>query len=237
MTGISEKERNAMRKTKRNDFITFLQLARYSTNTRIQGVTALGMLICAIAMEVVCRGKNVVGGVFFTAAIAVVSQQLVDLDNSTLVQSSPYKKKLQIHYPYMLLVPTVLLIYTLLILVHVWMIAHPLAGMTISQNYHMQATYILTLGFFLFLGEIYFGFCYKYYLQASGILIFIVMPVCSFLNVVTNYDIWSGANLQFSIIAGYLLIIVGLVLSVIFSNLCYKKPLSVTAFKGILGRK
>lgn len=226
-----------MRKTKRNDFITFLQLARYSTNTKIQGVTALGMLVCALAMEFACRGKNVVGGVFFTAAIAVVSQQLVGLDNSTLVQSSPHKKKLQIHYPYMLLIPTVLLIYTLLILAHTWMIAYPMADMTISQNYHMQATYILTLGFFLFLGEIYFGFCYKYYLQASGILIFVVMPLCSFLNAVTNYDTWSGANLSFSIIAGYLLVIIGLVLSVVFSNICYKKPLSVTAFRGIWVRK
>ena len=207
-----------MRKTKKSSFITFLQLARYSTNARTEAVLAGAFLIGAFAMEFAMRGKNVVGGVF-------------------LVASSTYKKKLQIHYPYLFLIPTVLVLYTLLVLVHSWMISHPMAGMTISQNYSMQTSYILTLGIYLFLGEIYFGFCYKYYLQASGILIFVVMPVAGFLNAAMNYDIWAGKSLLFSITAGYLFVIVGLVLSVVFSNICYKKPLSITAFKGIWVRK
>ena len=226
-----------MRKTKKSSFITFLQLARYSTNARTEAVLAGAFLIGAFAMEFAMRGKNVVGGVFLVASAAVISQQIVGLDNSTLVQSSAYKKKLQIHYPYLFLIPTVLVLYTLLVFVHSWMISHPMAGMTISQNYSMQTSYILTLGIYLFLGEIYFGFCYKYYLQAIGILIFVVMPVAGFLNAAMNYDIWAGKSLLFSITAGYLFVIVGLVLSVVFSNICYKKPLSITAFKGIWVRK
>lgn len=226
-----------MRKTKKNSFITFLQLARYSTNARTEAVLAGAFLIMAFAMEFSLRGKNVVGGVFFVASAAVISQQIVGLDNSTLVQSSAYKKKLQIHYPYLFLIPAVLVLYTLLVLVHIWMISHPVAGMTSSQNYSMQATYILTLGIYLFLGEIYFGFCYKYYLQASGILIFVVMPVAAFLNTAMNYDIWAGKSLVFSITAGYIFVIAGFILSVAFSNLCYRKPLSVTAFKGIWARR
>ena len=226
-----------MRKTKKSSFITFLQLARYSSNARTEAVLAGAFLIMAFAMEFAMRGKNVAGGVFLVASAVVISQQIVGLDNSTLVQSSAYKKKLQIHYPYLFLIPTVLVLYTLLVLVHIWMISHPVAGMTISQNYSRQATYILTLGIYLFLGEIYFGFCYKYYLQASGILIFVVMPVAGFLNIAMNYDIWACKSLLFSTIAGYLFVIVGFVLSVVFSNICYKKPLSITAFKGIWVRK
>ena len=88
-----------MRKTKKSSFITFLQLARYSSNARTEAVLAGAFLIMAFAMEFAMRGKNVVGGVFLVASAVVISQQIVGLDNSTLVQSSAYKKKLQIHYP------------------------------------------------------------------------------------------------------------------------------------------
>lgn len=227
-----------MNKTKNNGFLALFALSRFSSGVKMNLFLGIGLFAFGLFLEFATRGKSVVGGFFLTMIFFVLGQQFVTLDTSTLVQSSTYRKKLQLHYPYMAALPGILLMYTLLILLHIWMIAHPAEGMSLGQNRQIQTSYIAGLGMYLFAGELFFGFCYKYYIQATIGLLICIIPI----SILTENDYvrlsgYFGNTLPAAIITGYLFVIAGAILSMIFSNLLYRKPLSTIAFKGIFTKK
>ena len=227
-----------MDKTKNNGFFALFALSRFSSGVKTNLLLGLCLFTFGTCLEIATRGRNVVGGFFLTMIFFVLGQQLVTLDTSTLVQSSTYRKKLQLYYPYMASLPGLFLMYTLLIMLHIWMIAHPAEGISLSQNYQIQTSYIAGLGMYLFAGELFFGFCYKYYIQATIGLLICLIPI----NILTENDYvrlsgYLGNTLTAAVITGYLFVIAGAILSMIFSNLLYRKPMSTIAFKGIFAKK
>ncbi len=215
-----------------DEFKRAYKLVQYGLSIKLQLVFAIVFTLIGIAVEIASRGTQFIGAFYIILSGLFLFQLVISVDNSALVQSSPYKRKIMVVYPYVVIIPLTYLLMAVLSVIH-WRFA--VTGS--AEDYSNQARMMFILGVVLFLTNLFFGVCYKYFLLATMLLFVFMIPVISLLQY-DRFPIyqWSGVSFSRSVICAFVFITIGLVISYLLTNLLYRKPLSSMAFRGILGK-
>ena len=208
------------------------KLVQYGLSLKKQLAFAVGFALIGIVLEIVTQGRQAVGGFYILISGLFIYQLIISSDVSTLVQSSPYKKKIQCFYPIISVVPWTYVVFTLIAVIHGIFVK--LGGEELTQTHAMN---ILLIGCFLFVTMIYFGVTYKFFVISTVIMcISITIPI-----MVVNTLARSGTALFDSygrcVAISYVLLTVGSLISYLLSQIIYKYDLSEIAFRGMLGKK
>lgn len=214
----------------KKDFLLAVKLMKYGLSVKLELALGLICLIAGIFTDIKLKGSSFIGGFYISLSFLFLFQLLLSIDVSTLVQSSAYKKKIQLVLPYLFVIPAILLTFTLTIILHIALIRRGVEGYSDSENFLMQTNYILLLSIMLGIVMIYFGFCYKYFVVSTVILIFVIIAVEAIANIGMFHRICQ--SLPLTIAVSYLILIAGIALSCLFSALLYRKKLSQVAFHG-----
>ncbi|MCR4651734.1 MAG: hypothetical protein K5662_08285 [Lachnospiraceae bacterium] len=206
------------------------RIVQYGLKVRTQVLFGAFFGIFGIAMEVVTRGKNIIGSFYIILAGMFIYQLIISSDMSTLVQSSPHKKKIQCVYPLISIIPWIYVCITILAVINGYF-----AG-TSSEAYIDICRMTAQLSIILFLSIIYFPLSYKYFVVATVALFVTVWP--AMLIVATdNFISAKFTDYGVCVVILYLSATIGLIISFFVSRLVYKKDLSKIAFMGLIKRK
>lgn len=212
------------------DSMMGFKLAKYGLKVKMQIGMALLFFTLGVVIDVMSRGASYLGGFYIVLAGMFVFQCIISMDASTLIQSSGYKRKIQVSYPYYAVIPLVLLFYTILAVAHGIMAGMPMDGLTAAENYDRQILYFFSMNTLLFAMLVYFGLCYKYFILGMIVLMAAVFPLSMGFY---KYEalIISTFSLSGVIIMGYILIIVGFAISILISKALYRKEMSRLAVR------
>ena len=205
------------------------KLVQYGLSLKKQLAFAVGFAAIGIVFEAVTMGRQSLGAFYIVLSGLFIYQLIISADVSTLVQSSPYKKKIQCFYPIIAVVPWTYITFTLIVILH-GIFARFGSGRQHAMN-------ILLIGCFLFVTMIYFGVTYKFFVISTVLMcISITVPIAV---VITIDRSGSGLfdNYGLCVFIAYILLTVGSVISYVLSNITYKYDLSPIAFRGMLGKK
>ena len=98
------------------------KLVQYGLSLKKQlGFAALFAGI-GIVLEIVTQGRQSTGAFYIVLSGLFIYQLIISSDVSTLVQSSPYKKKIQCFYPIISVVPWTYITFTIIVVIH-WLFA------------------------------------------------------------------------------------------------------------------
>ena len=87
------------------ELINAYKIVGYGAKIKTQFLLALVFLIIGIFIEIASEGTVSTGSFYIVLSGLFLYQMIVSSDISTLVQSSPYKKKIQCVYPMIAVIP------------------------------------------------------------------------------------------------------------------------------------
>jgi hypothetical protein len=208
-----------------------IKLWKYAISAKSQIVCAIIFFLLGAVLEIGDQGTGVIGGYYIVLSSMFITQLIVSVDFSTMVQASPYKKKLQTSIPVLVSTPVMLVTYTFLALLRVYFFQ---ASSEDESRLEIKSG-LLVIGVLLWLSSIYMGICYKYFLAAMVGLCVVIMPIAS---IGTNLDTGFVEHIPMAAIvaAGYVLILLGQFLAYLLSRLAYRKDLSKYAFGAAMRR-
>ncbi|MCR4791832.1 MAG: hypothetical protein K5871_03720 [Lachnospiraceae bacterium] len=212
------------------EFKNAYKLVQYGLKIKTQlGLAALFAVI-GIVIEVLGQGEVPTGSFYIVLSGMFIYQLIISVDISTLVQSSPYKKKIQCSYPLIATAPWVFLTLTILTVIHAIYVSQS------PEKYLVMCRMTMLLGSLLFILMVYFGLAYKYFI-ASTILMFISVffPIFIFQNETITGKYFT--NFGVCVFLAYLLTTIGTFLCWLICRLTYRKELSKLAFKAALRTK
>ena len=199
------------------------KLLKYAGSKKTMTVTTILFFIMGVLYTVFVEVEGLFHfGAFFVMGLPMFVIQLTQtLLGSEMVVSSDLNYKLNTSIPsYIHLVLSIITYAFLGILVFIRNIS--------SLNYipmeRLDSLFIVG-GVFSLILAVYLGVCYKYYYQSMVPFVFVVL-LFSYLMYFKGYiDVLCKFNLITSILIGLGLIIIGFILQLTFSKLCYKKPI------------
>lgn len=205
-------------------------LSKYGLKVKLQLGMAAFFFAIGVVVDIVSKGSSYIGGFYIILAGMFIFQCIISMDASTLIQSSGYKKKIQITYPYFAVIPLVVLFYTIMAIIHGIMANSPIGELTAAQSYDRQVAYLFSMNVLLFTTLVYFGICYKYFMIGMIVLLATVMPLTM---LTANSEAWIVSHFSLSgvIIMGYAVLVIGFAISILLSNALYRKPLSKMAVR------
>ena len=225
----------------------YIKLLKYGLQTRtmvILSVFFIGLGILYEFMDVAPNSIIPFSGMYLGIAGMYIYQVVITSSVSALVQVSPLKKKLQCGLPVLFTTFTLLITYTLFLVIRLCygmnrtLSENPAADTTI---YYVNVVCTAVLIAFIFL---YFSFSYRYYIASTIALCIILIPVL----LITMRSGWpfTDSIIAFTgrvidscgkaviIIAGYLIVLAGAGLCYLFNMALYRKPLNNIAFRAAL---
>jgi hypothetical protein len=208
-----------------------IKLWKYAISAKAQIVCAIIFFLLGAVLEIGDQGTSMIGGYYIVLSSVFIIQLIVSVDFSTMVQVSPYKKKLQTSIPVLVSTPVMFVMYTLLVLLDLYFFQ----AATEDESRLEIKSGLLVIGVLLWLSSIYMGICFKYFLAAMVGLCVVIVPIAS---IGTNLDTGFVDHIPMAAIvaAGYVLILLGQFLAYLLSRLAYRKDLSKYAFGAAMRR-
>ena len=202
------------------------QLVQYGVSLKQQIIFCILFMVIGVVTEIFGRGSSLIGGFYLVISTMFLGQLITSVDASTLVQASPYKRKIQVLYPYIAMTPWMIVVMTIVVLIH-WHFAK--SGD--AECYAAQSTVLLQVGIILFFTMMYMAFCYKYFWAAMLGLILVIYPVTIVTSIPkTSFANFAGQSFSRSVVCCYVLILVGITISFFINKALYKKKFSPMAF-------
>jgi hypothetical protein len=208
-----------------------IKLWKYAISAKSQIVCATIFFLLGAVWEIGNQGTGVIGGFYIVLSSIFITQLIVSVDFSTMVQASSYKKKLQTSMPVLVSTPVMLVTYTFLALIRVYFFQA-----SSEEEGRLEIKFgLLLVGVLLCLTSIYMGICFKYFLAAMVVLELVIVPI---LVIGMDFDTGFVAHIPMAAIvaAGYVLIVLGQFLAYLLSRLAYRKDLSKYAFGAAMRR-
>ena len=206
------------------------KIVGYGLKIKTQLGLAAAFAGMGIFFEILSGGEDSVGSFYIVLSGMFIYQLIVSTDISTLVQSSPYKKKIQCTYPILATAPWLYMTLTILSIVHA------IFARESEEKYLTMCRLTILLGCLLFILMIYFGLAYKFFVGGTVFMIISVfLPIIMFQN--ENPLSAKCTNLGVCTLIAYLLMTLGVVCCWLVTRLTYKKELSKLAFRASLRTK
>ena len=201
------------------------KLIQYGLSVKKQILIASIFSLIGIALEIATKGTEPIGAFYFILSGLFLHQMILSSGVSTLIQSSPYKKKIQCTYPYIAVVPWTYVTFTIMVII-TWVFSRSAD----PEKMYLYGKNMVYIGFLLLITMTYFGIVYKYFIAATiGMVLSMTVPV-TFVNIISNKNFPLLENFWLCVALAYILLTAGSVLSWALSNWLYKKPLSKLAF-------
>ncbi len=208
------------------------KLVQYGLSLKKQlGFAALFAGI-GIVLEIVTQGRQSTGAFYIVLSGLFIYQLIISADVSTLVQSSPYKKKIQCFYPIISVVPWTYITFTIIVVIH-WLFAKA-GGERLIREHAMN---IFLIGCFLFVTMIYFGVTYKFFVISTVCMIISITIPITVVNILSREGSTFFDSYGKCAAIAYILLTLGSIGSYVLSQITYKFNLSDIAFRGMLGKK
>lgn len=207
------------------------KIIQYGLSVKKQLGFALMFAAIGIAVELATKGAQPVGAFYIVLSGLFIYQMIISSDVSTLIQSSPYKKKIQCTYPLLAVIPWTYIAFTIIVVIH-GVFANG-ADPKIHAEYGAN---IFLIGFLLFITMAYFGISYKYFILSTVFMCCSVPIPMMGINILAHRFESVFSNYAACAAAAYVLLTLGSILSWVLTRLLYKKDLSKLAFKGVLGK-
>lgn len=213
-----------------------LMLAGYGLGFKSKLLFAVGFMLGGFALEFFDKAGNILGGFYIVLAAMFVLQLVISLNLSTMVQTSPYKRKLETVIPILTSTPLLLFNYTVMVLIRLYYLYLDPA-VTADVNRQMQArSGLVAISILLFVTAIYMGVCYKFFWSSFVFLFAVVFPIAF----ISRADWFAHFVMKLPIggivAGGYLMIIIGQTAAYLASVVFYKRELSRHAFSAALKR-
>ncbi len=204
------------------------KIVGYGLAVKRQMGFAIAFLLIGIVMEVMTKGTMPTGGFYIVLSGMFIYQLIISSDVSTLIQASPYKKKIQCTYPLLATAPWMYFSFAIVAIIH-WFFGKDEGAEAMA----MQARTLFVIGCFLFVCLIYFGIVYKYFIVSTITMVFVItLPTIALQRSLLNWSLFNNYGLVVAIL--FAMLIIGTALSYGISLLTYKKDISQTAFKMML---
>ncbi|MCR5216487.1 MAG: hypothetical protein K6C69_06080 [Lachnospiraceae bacterium] len=221
------------------DLLKAYRLAWYGGRAKSQGMFSIFFFGLGILTDVLSGGESFVGLFYMVWAVAFLYQMIITVDLSTLVQSSPLKKKIMVDYTIFSVLPLMYLILGIVAILHYF----------IARNSGLEPQMIhccnmILAGYSLMIGLIYFGIGFKKWIV--GLLAFILLlvglplvKVFSLEDVIATMIEQQGFSYSYwlCVVLSFMCMTIGGAICYGISILLYKKPLSPVMFHGIIGKK
>jgi hypothetical protein len=209
------------------ELLNAYKIVKYGLRPRKQLMFALFFAAIGIVLEIVSKGRNLVGAFYIILTGLFIHQLIISSDMSTLVQSSPYKKKIQCVYPIISVTPWIYLSITILVIINA------ISARESAEAYDAMCRMTMQLAMLVFTTVIYFAFSYKYFVLSTIVL----FAVACFLPSIFAWD--NPISMMFTdygvcVLTLYLSATVGIMISWFASRLVYKKEFSRIAFMGLI---
>ncbi len=208
------------------ELIRAYKIVGYGMSIKKQLAFAVGFAILGLIFEIITRGGNIIGAFYIILSGMFIYQLIISVDVSTLVQSSPFKKRIQCTYPVLATTPFIYVTLAVLSVVH-WIFAKTGGPETAAQ----QGQMMFVLGTLLFIVMVYFGCTYKFFVVSM-----ILMCVGISFSMGFLFHLAEIINMSFgvSVIYAFAMTTLGSLLAYVLSNALYKYPLDKLAFRGML---
>lgn len=212
-----------------------LKMAKYIPGIKSQLIVMITLFSLGVVFEFTGEDHFVLSGMYMLLPCSIFFHIAYTGNVSSMMQTSSLKKYSQTVFPFIFTVPFALIMYSLLVFHRVM-----LAKNTISDDpahiSGLEANSIILLGMILFVSLIYFSLCFKYF--AASLVIFFILVMALVLGNVNDstilFDYLAGGNFNFAVGLGYILVILGSVVSFILASALYKKDISKLATKSVL---
>ena len=163
-----------------------------------------------------------------------IHQTIMTASGSGLIQSSSSAKRMQTFYPFIIEFPCSIIIYTILAFNYVHVAGTPSHDMSLADLQTACCWFIITYSFIIAGLQIIESFNFKCF--GLGVIC-ITLTVIPYLVLYFNFETNNRLHLTFPLaptntaIIGYLIIIVGSLLSILLAKLLYKYPISAHVMK------
>ena len=214
-----------------------LKLVKYGLAFKMQIAFSVIFLLFGVFVEFAGRGRNMLGGFYIVLSAMFIIQLIISLDLSTMVQTSPYKKKLQTSIPILACTPIMLFAYTVVVLIRLYYIYLDPAISGDTENRAAVKAGLAAIILLLFFVSAYMGICFKYFLVSLIGLMMVVFPISFIFNVPRIFEAIDKIPTAAIVAVGYILIIAGQCISYLLTRLTYKKDLSRYAFGAAMKRQ
>ena len=206
------------------------KLVQYGLKIKMQLGMAVLFVVLGIGIEILAQGQVVTGSFYIVLSGMFIYQLIISVDNSTLVQSSPYKKKIQCTYPLIATAPWVYMTLTIISVIH------GIFAQESAEMYSTMCRMTLLLGALLFILMIYFGLAYKYFIIGTVVMFVSVFPPIIILQ---NDNPLTALFTSYPacVVISYVLTTLGVIGCWIIAKVTYKRDLDKWAFKAAMKTK
>ena len=206
------------------------KLVQYGLKIKMQLGMAVLFVVLGIGIEIAAQGQVVTGSFYIVLSGMFIYQLIISVDNSTLVQSSPYKKKIQCTYPILATAPWVYMTLTIISVIH------GIFAQESAEMYSTMCRMTLLLGALLFILMIYFGLAYKYFIIGTVVMFVSVFPPIFTLQ---NDNPLTALFTSYPacVVISYVLTTLGVIGCWIIAKVTYKRDLDKLAFKAAMKTK
>lgn len=211
-----------------NEFKTAYKIVGYGAKIRVNFMMAGLFLLIGILMEFATRGTQSTGSFYIVLSGMFLYQMIMSSDISTLVQASPYKKKIQCNYPMIAVIPWMFISLTIVLIIHYMFI------MQDPSKAQLQCQTLIILGGCLFFMLAYFGIAYKYFVAATVFMVISIMVMMFAINGYFRSENPIELTFAGSAIFAYVCSIAGCIVCKVLTEIFYKKDLSPLAFRGLI---
>lgn len=216
-----------------NDLKLTFKLLKHGLSFKSSLLSVLFFFAIGIVFELF-SSEMPIGGIYMLMGSIMIYQLVMSVSVSTMVQTSPYKKKLQTSLPALITCPCMLILNTAVVLVKI------VSANMMNKSVAELSDGILINGILMVVVLIYMGAAMKAF-WAATIVFALVFGVGYSLILNMMFDRIGTVPemilpLEASIAVSYLCIIIGCILMYLVSLLLYKKDFSKTTFETALKR-
>ena len=211
------------------ELVKAYKIVGYGLAIKRQMMFAVGFAIIGIVLDIFTGGTQPTGGFYIVLSGMFIYQLIISSDVSTLIQASPYKKKIQCTYPLLATAPWIYLTFTIVAISHYFKVR---GGD--EELRHTHSAVIMMIGCFLFICLIFFGIVYKYFILSMIIMCLTVTLPMFVINRFIERDLFANYGLCVAIV--YVLLTLGCVISCLLARLTYKRDISPIAFKQAMNK-
>ena len=211
-----------------NEFKTAYKIVGYGAKIKVNFMMAGLFLLLGIIFEFASKGTQITGSFYIVLSGMFLYQMIMSSDISTLVQASPYKKKIQCHYPMIAVIPWMFIALTIVLIIHY------VFTLQDASQLQEQCQNLIVLGGCIFFMLTYFGIAYKYFIGATAFMIVSIMVMMFGANAYFRSPMAVELSFAGCVIFDYVASIAGCILCKLFTELLYKKDLSPLAFRGLI---
>lgn len=196
----------------------------------------LGVLFTILTPESGADSIIAMGGAYMALSGAYVGQMLFNVNIGKIIQSSPYKCKLQTKIPNLFSFISILFSFTMFILIKVVQIK--CFGCFGTEELLMKQTFaVIMTAVMSFCMLLYIGVAFKKYVLSTVFLFITIIPMMLLMMSSDRLiGFVTGISFGLAIFIGYAIIIVGFLLSLLVSRMVYKLDIEENSYKKLLER-